>query len=578
MMMTSRPDETTPFDVRHKSYQIMDGPARAPHRAFHLAMGLTQEDFKKPFIGVANTWNEVTPCNITLHKQAELIKASITQNGGVPREFTAISVSDGIAMGHEGMKTSLISREVIADSVELVMRGHCYDAFVGLAGCDKSLPGMMMAMARLNLPSIFLYGGSIMPGSLDGKDLTVQDVYEAVGAHAAGKLNDAGLKAVEEAACPGAGSCGGQFTANTMACVAEAIGLALPFSSAIPAEHPSRAVMNHTYGEAIMHVLRSNIRPREILTKKAFENAVRVVATTGGSTNTVLHMPALANECGIDVTLKDIEGWFNTTPLLVDLKPAGKYVMWDVFKVGGVPIILKALLDAGYLHGDCLTVTGKTMAENLAEVVIPTNQEVVLPMEKALSTTGGLKILFGNLAPEGAVVKVAGLTKLQHRGPAKIFNGEDACFKAVMDRTIVAGDVVIIAYEGPKGGPGMREMLGVTAAICGQGLGYDVCLITDGRFSGATRGLMIGHVAPESFVGGPLALVQAGDMIAVDAELGTLTLEVSDEELAKRRAVWVQPEPNYPSGALYKYALQVGSASTGAITHPGAKAERVPNY
>jgi dihydroxy-acid dehydratase len=557
------------FDTRHKSKEINDGPARAPHRAFHRAMGLTEADFQKPFIGVANTWNEVTPCNLTLHDQAEIIKAGIQDAGGVPREFTAISVSDGIAMGHEGMKASLVSREIIADSVELVMRAHCYDAFVGIAGCDKSLPGMMMAMARLNVPAMFLYGGTIMPGHLDGKDLTVQDVYEAVGSHAAGKLNDAGLKAIEEAACPGAGSCGGQFTANTMACVAEAIGLALPYSSAIPAEHPARAEMNHRYGQAIMDLLKAGIRPRDILTKKAFENAVRIVAATGGSTNTVLHMPALAHECGFEVTLKDIEEWFNTTPYFVDLKPGGRYVMWDVYQIGGVPVILKALLEAGYLHGDCLTVTGKTQAENLKEVELPTDQKVMVPVHTPLSAGGGLKILFGNLAEEGAVVKTAGLSKLVHRGKAKVYDGEQACFGAIVRNEIVAGDVVVIRYEGPKGGPGMREMLSVTAAIVGQGLGYDVALLTDGRFSGATRGLMVGHVAPEAYVGGLIGLVQNGDEIEVNAETGQITLFVDESELARRREAWVQPEPNYPAGALWKYAQQVGSAAQGAVTHPG---------
>ncbi len=557
------------FDVRHKSKEINDGPARAPHRAFHRAMGLTEADFQKPFIGVANTWNEVTPCNLTLHDQAEIIKAGIQDAGGVPREFTAISVSDGVAMGHEGMKASLVSREIIADSVELVMRAHCYDAFVGIAGCDKSLPGMMMAMARLNVPAMFLYGGTIMPGHLDGKDLTVQDVYEAVGSHAAGKLNDAGLKAIEEAACPGAGSCGGQFTANTMACVAEAIGLALPYSSAIPAEHPARAEMNHRYGQAIMDLLHAGIRPRDILTKKAFENAVRIVAATGGSTNTVLHMPALAHECGFEVTLKDIEAWFNTTPYFVDLKPGGRYVMWDVYQIGGVPVILKALLEAGYLHGDCLTVTGKTQAENLKDVTLPTEQNVMVPVNTPLSAGGGLKILFGNLAEEGAVVKTAGLSKLVHRGKAKVYDGEQACFSAIVRNEIVAGDVVVIRYEGPKGGPGMREMLSVTAAIVGQGLGYDVALLTDGRFSGATRGLMVGHVAPEAYVGGMIALVQNGDEIEVNAETGQITLFVDEAELARRRVAWIPPAPNYPAGALWKYAQQVGSAAQGAVTHPG---------
>lgn len=564
--------------MRECSAVMLDGPARAPHRAFHRAMGLGEDDFKKPFVGVASTWNEVTPCNITLHQQAEWVKAGVNLAGGVPREFTAISVSDGIAMGHEGMKASLITREIIADSVELVMHAHCYDAWVGLAGCDKSLPGMMMAMARLNRPSLFIYGGTIMPGSLEGRDLTVQDVYEAVGAHAAGKLNDEGLKAIEENACPGAGSCGGQFTANTMACVAEAIGLAPLGSSAVPATfEKEREALVSAAGERVLELLRQNLRPRDILTMKAFENAVRIVAATGGSTNAVLHLPALAHEAGLSLSLQQIEVWFNSTPTLADLKPAGRFVMADVYRVGGVPVILKAMLDGGFLHGDCLTVSGGTLADHLKNVTVPENQEVVLPLNKALSASGGLKILFGNLAPEGAVVKVAGLSKRVQRGPAKVFNGEDACFEAVMRNEIVAGDVVIIRYEGPKGGPGMREMLGVTAAICGQNLGYEVALITDGRFSGATRGLMAGHVSPEAFVGGPLALVEPGDMIEVNAETGAITLEVSEAELARRKELWQPPAPNYPSGALYKYACLVGSASQGAVTHPGALANQKPS-
>lgn len=561
--------DSSSYNPRERSSVVLDGPARAPHRSFHRAMGLQDEDFTKPFVGVASTWNEVTPCNITLHEQAVRIKEGLEGAGGIGREFTAISVSDGIAMGHQGMKASLVTRDVIADSVELVMHAHGYDAMVGIAGCDKSLPGMMMAMARLNVPSIFLYGGSILPGHLNGQDLTVQDVYEAVGSHASGLIDDKQLEAIEKSACPGAGSCGGQFTANTMACVAEAIGLALPGSSSVPAEDGKREAVNRQVGEAVMRLLKDNIRPRDILTPKAFENAVRVVAATGGSTNTVLHLPALAHEVGYKLELKTIERWFNETPWIADLKPAGRYVMYDLYKLGGVPVILKALLDGGLLHGDCLTVTGKTLAEQLADVNVPANQDVVVPVSNPLRPTGGLKILFGNLAPQGAVVKVAGLTNLVHRGQAKVFNSEEDCFAAVQRREIVKGDVAIIRYEGPKGGPGMREMLSVTAAICGQQLGYDVALITDGRFSGATRGLMVGHAAPEAYVGGPLALVEPGDWIEVNAETGTLTLEVSEEELAQRKAKWQAPPPNYPSGALYKYACLVGSASDGAVTHPG---------
>ncbi len=556
-------------DTRSRSSKTVDGPSRAPHRAFYRAMGLQDEDFKKPFIGVATTWNEVTPCNLTQRDQATWAKQGIQEAGGVPREFTTIAVSDGIAMGHEGMKASLISREIIADSVELVMHAHQYDAWLGIAGCDKSLPGMMMAMARLNLPSLFLYGGTIMPGHHDGRDLTVQDVYEAVGAYAAGKIDEQEFCAIEQSACPGAGSCGGQFTANTMACVAEAIGLALPGTSAYPALHPDRPKINHQAGQAVMRLLEANIRPRDILTPKAFENAIRVVAATGGSTNAVLHLPALAHEIGIELDLRQVERLFNETPVLADLKPGGRFVMYDLFQVGGVPVLLKSLLDAGLLHGDCLTVSGKTLAENLQDVVIPENQQVVVPADKALSPTGGLKMMFGNLAPEGAVVKVAGLTKRLHYGPAKVFNGEEETFAAIERREIHPGDVVIIRYEGPKGGPGMREMLSVTAALYGQNLGQEVALLTDGRFSGATRGLMVGHVGPEAYVGGPIALIEAGDLILVDAENGVITLEVDDAELERRRQHWKRPESKYTHGVFHKYAQSVGPACKGAVTHPG---------
>lgn len=556
-------------DLRHKSRHVLDGPSRAPHRAMYRAMGLVDEDFNKPLIGIASTWNEVTPCNTTLHDQAVHVKAAVEAKGGVPREFTAISVSDGIAMGHEGMKASLVSREVIADSVELVMHAHQYDALVGIAGCDKSLPGMMMAMARLNVPSLFLYGGTIMPGKLDGRDLTVVDVYEAVGAFNAGKLTEKELYEIEYNACPSAGSCGGQFTANTMACVGEAIGIALPGSSGYPALHPDRPKINAQCGEAIMRLLADNILPRDIMTRKAFENAVRVVAATGGSTNACLHLPALAHEAGVELTLADIDRLFNDTPLLADLKPGGRYVMNDLFKIGGVPVVLKAMLDAGLLHGDCMTVSGRTHAENLKDVVIPKDQDVVLSEKDALSPTGGLKILYGNLAPEGSVVKVAGLTRRIHTGPARVFDGEEAAFKAIENQEIVAGDTVVIRYEGPKGGPGMREMLSVTAALYGQGLGQNVALITDGRFSGGTRGLCVGHVGPEAFIGGPMALLKDGDMITVDAENGVLSVDLDEAELDARRQTWKAPATMYPGGVLWKYAQQVGSASCGAVTHPG---------
>lgn len=559
----------TPPDLRHKSRHVMDGISRAPQRAFYRAMGFADEDFEKPLVGVATTWNEVTPCNTTLQAQAAFVKEGVTGTGGVPREFTVISVSDGIAMGHEGMRASLISRDVIADSVELVMHAHQYDALVGIAGCDKSLPGMMMAMARLNVPSIFLYGGTIMPGHLDGRDLTIVDVYEAVGAHAAGRMSEDEVRAIECAACPGAGSCGGQFTANTMACVGEAIGLALPGSSGYPALDPGRTDVNRECGRAIMKLLEMNLRPSDILTREAFENAIRIVAATGGSTNALLHLPAIAHEVGIVLDFSDFDELFNSTPLIADLKPGGKYVMNDLFKIGGVPVIMKALLDAGLFHGDCLTVNGKTQAENLKDVVVPEGQDVVYPVERCISPTGGLKILYGNLAPEGAVVKVAGLSRRVHTGPAKVFDGEEAAFAAIQNREIVAGDTVVIRYEGPKGGPGMREMLAVTAALYGQNLGQDVALLTDGRFSGGTRGLCVGHVGPEAYVGGPIALIQNGDIIHVDAEKGILSVQVDDNELVRRHVNWHAPKPRYNRGVLWKYAQQVGSACHGAVTHPG---------
>jgi dihydroxy-acid dehydratase len=551
------------------SHNVTKGPARAPHRSFLRAMGLTDKDIHQPFVGIASTWNEATPCNLTLNRQAQAVKEGVRRANATPREFVAIAVSDGIGMGHEGMKASLISREVIADSVELMVRAHCYDALVGLAGCDKSLPGMMMAMARLNVPSVFLYGGTIMPGKFQGRDVTVQDVYEGVGAHAAGRMTDAELDELERSACPGAGSCGGQFTANTMACVSEAIGLALPGSASWPAEDLRRDEWAARCGEAVVDLLKLGLRPRDILSFKAFENAAAIVAATGGSTNAALHLPALANECGIKFTLDDIERVSRRTPTIADLKPGGRYTAFDVHQIGGVPVILKLMLDAGLLHGDCLTVTGKTHAENLKDVVIPTNQDVVVPVEKALSPTGGLVVLRGNLAPDGAVIKVAGVTKLQHSGPAKVFDCEDDAFHAIEALEVVKGDVVVIRYEGPKGGPGMREMLAPTAALVGQGLGYECAMVTDGRFSGATRGLMVGHVGPEAMDGGPIALVQNGDIIHLDADKGTIHLEVSDEELTRRKAQWKPIEPRYRSGALAKFAQLARPASQGAVTTDG---------
>jgi dihydroxy-acid dehydratase len=536
-------------------------------------MGMTPQEVAQPFVGVVTTWNEAAPCNIALRRQAEAVKRGVSAAAGTPREFTTITVTDGIAMGHAGMKSSLVSREVIADSVELTMRGHCYDALVGIAGCDKSLPGLMMAMLRLNVPSVFLYGGSIMPGRFKNKDVTVQDVFEAVGQHAAGKMSDEDLCELERAACPSAGSCGGQFTANTMACVSEAIGLAISGSASPPAPLDGRDAFAAFAGQQVMELLRRNIRPRDIVTRKSLENAATVVAASGGSTNAALHLPALAHEAGIKFDLFDVAEIFKRTPYIADLKPAGRYVMSDLHAVGGVPILLKALLDGGYLHGDCLTVSGKTLAENLADVVFPTDQDVIRPTSNPLSPTGGVVGLSGNLAPEGAIVKVAGMQQLQFSGPARCFDREEDAFAAVNARTYQAGEVLVIRYEGPRGGPGMREMLATTAAIYGQGMGDQVALITDGRFSGATRGFCIGHVGPEAAVGGVIALIRDGDIITIDAEHGTLNVALSEAELEERRKSWKPRAHDFQSGALWRYAQTVGSARDGAVTHPGAAAE-----
>ncbi len=563
-----------PFDKsKLPSRHVSMGPERAPHRSYYYAMGLGPEDIAKPFVGVATTWNEAAPCNITLHRQAEAVKRGVNAAGGMPREFTTITVTDGIAMGHAGMKSSLVSREIIADSVELTMRGHCYDALVGLAGCDKSLPGLMMAMIRLNVPSVFIYGGSIMPGRFQGKDVTVVDVFEAVGKYSAGTMDLKTLIELESVACPSAGSCGGQFTANTMACVSEAIGLALPGSAGAPAPYESRDQFCELSGKVVMDLIRSQLRPRDIVTRKALENAAVVVAASGGSTNAALHLPAMAHEAGIDFDLHEVARIFKRTPYIASMKPGGKYVAKDMYDVGGVPVLMKALLDGGFLHGDCITVTGKTIAENLKDVKVPEGQDVIVPTSRPISKTGGVVGLRGNLAPQGAIVKVAGLVHTKFQGTARVFDSEEECFAAVQAKKYQAGDVLVIRYEGPRGGPGMREMLSTTAAIYGQGMGEKVALITDGRFSGGTRGICIGHVGPEAAVCGPIALLKDGDVIKIDANAGTLEVDVSDAELAKRRAIWKPRKTDFQSGALWRYVQTVGDAEKGAVTHPGGGAE-----
>jgi dihydroxy-acid dehydratase len=554
------------------SRHVTEGPERAPHRSYYYAMGLTEAEIHQPFVGVASCWNEAAPCNIALMRQAQSAKKGVKEAGGTPREFCTITVTDGIAMGHEGMKSSLVSREVIADSVELTMRGHCYDALIGIAGCDKSLPGMMMSMLRLNVPSVFLYGGSIKPGHFRGKDVTVVDLFEGVGMYSAGKMSGADLHELECVACPGAGACGGQFTANTMACVAEAIGLALPYSSGPPAEVLSRDDFAFQAGQAVMDLLSKNIRPRMIATRKAFENAARVVAATGGSTNAALHLPAMANEAGIKFDLFDVAEVFRSTPYLASLKPGGQYVAKDMWEAGGVPMLMRALLDAGLLHGDCITVTGKTIAENLKDVKFNPNQKVMRDVKNALAPTGGVVGLKGNLAPDGGIVKVAGLKHTHHRGPARVFDCEEDAFAAVERRDYKEGDVIVIRYEGPKGGPGMREMLSTTAALYGQGV-ENIALITDGRFSGATRGLCVGHIGPEAADGGPIGLLKNGDIVVINADTGELSVELSDAELTERRKAWKPKPPAFKTGALARYAKNVGPARYGALTTPGADEE-----
>jgi dihydroxy-acid dehydratase len=555
------------------SRHVTVGPSRAPHRSYYYAMGLTEEQINRPFVGVVSAWNEAAPCNIALMRQAQAAKVGVDEAGGTPREFCTITVTDGIAMGHEGMKSSLVSREVIADSIELTVRGHAYDALVGIAGCDKSLPGVMMAMLRLNVPSVFMYGGSIMPGRYKDRDVTVQDVFEGVGNYAAGKMTERELCALERVACPGAGACGGQFTANTMAMVSEAIGLAIPGSAGAPAPYTTRDEYAAASGRTVMQLVAQQIRPRDIVTRRALENAATVVAATGGSTNAALHLPAMAHEAGIEFDLFDVAEIFKRTPYIADLKPGGKYVAKDVHDIGGVPQVMKALLDGGFLHRDCLTVTGRTVAENLADVVFNRDQKVVYPTTAPLSPTGGVVGLKGSLAPDGAIVKVAGCAMLEFRGPARCFDCEEDAFAAVQARQYKDGEVLVIRYEGPRGGPGMREMLSTTAALYGQGAGDKVALITDGRFSGATRGLCIGHVGPEAAVGGPIALIRDGDIITIDTNTGTIDLDVSAAELDARRAVWVPRQHKHQSGALAKFASQVGPARNGAVTHLGGKAE-----
>ena len=555
------------------SRHVSVGVKSAPHRSMYYAMGLKNEDILKPFIGVATTWNEAAPCNITLSRQAQSVKKGVKSAGGTPREFTTITVTDGIAMGHAGMKSSLVSREVIADSVELTMRGHCYDALVGLAGCDKSLPGLMMVMLRLNVPSVFMYGGSILPGKFKGKDVTIVDVFEGVGKYSTGSMSKKDLDELESLACPSAGSCGGQFTANTMACVSEAIGLALPGSAGTPAVYETRDKFAISSGEAVMNLLKNNIRPRDIVTKKSLENAAVIVAASGGSTNAALHLPAIANEAGIKFTLEDVTNISKKTPYIADLKPGGKFVAKDLHEIGGVPILIKALLDGGLLHEDCLTVTGKTIAENHKNIKFPINQKVIYKTSKPLSSTGGFAGLKGNLAPDGAILKVAGLKKKFFKGQAKCFDNEESALDAVLSKKIKAGDVVVIRYEGPKGSPGMPEMLSTTGTIYGQGLGEDVALITDGRFSGGTHGFSIGHVGPEAAVGGPIALIEDGDMIEIDTEKGSLNVSLTNDELKIRKTKWRPKKIEYTSGTLWKYAQTVGPAFEGAVTHPGASKE-----
>jgi len=565
---------TRTFDKANlPSRHVSVGPERAPHRSYYYAMGLDEEQIARPFVALASAGNNSAPCNTTLDAQADAAQAGVIQGGGMPRRFNTITVTDGIAMGHQGMKASLVSREVIADSVELSVRGHCYDAIVAFAGCDKSLPGMMMAMLRLNVPGIFVYGGSIMPGRYQDRDVTVVDVFEVVGKYAAGACPLSEVHALERVACPGHGACGGQYTANTMACVAEAIGLSLPNSNIVPAPYSTREQIAVAAGAQVMECLADNLRPRDICTREAFINAARVVAATGGSTNAALHLPAMAHEAGIEFDLFDVAEIFKTTPYIADLKPGGKYVAKDMYEAGGVYMLMKTMLSGGLLDGNCKTVTGRTLGENIDQVTWNPDQKVIYDITTPITPTGGVVGLRGSLAPDGAIVKVAGLHRLQFSGPARVFDCEEDCFAAVENRQINEGEVLVIRYEGPKGGPGMREMLSTTAALYGLGMGESVALITDGRFSGGTRGFCIGHVGPEAADGGPIALVEDGDIIRIDAEAGTIDLDVADDVMTERRKNWVPRTNDYGSGALWRYAKTVGPAYKGAVTHPGAAAE-----
>ena len=555
------------------SRHVSVGPERAPHRSYYYAMGLTAEEIARPFVGVVSAGNDSATCNTTLDAQADIARLGVEQGGGMPRRFNTITVTDGIAMGHQGMKSSLVSREVIADSVELSVRGHCYDALVGFAGCDKSLPGIMMAMLRLNVPSIFVYGGSILPGRHNNKDVTVKDVFEIVGKYAAGACPLSELEELERVACPGHGACGGQYTANTMACVGEAIGLSLPNSNMAPAPYSTRDQIAHAAGFQVMELLARNIRPRDICTREAFVNAARIVAATGGSTNGALHLPAMAHEAGIDFDLFDVAEAFKTTPYMADLQPGGQFVARDMYDAGGVYMLMKSLLGEGLLFGDCMTVTGKTLGENIEEITWNPDQKVIYPATAPITPTGGVVGLRGSLAPDGAIVKVAGMDRLTFKGPAQVFDCEEDCFAAVEARQIREGSVIVIRYEGPRGGPGMREMLSTTAALYGQGMGEKVALITDGRFSGATRGFCIGHVGPEAALGGPIAFIEDGDEIMIDAETGVIDLNVASEILENRRKSWKPRETDYQSGAIWRYAQNVGPAYQGAVTHPGGAAE-----